>query len=422
MIKLLDENSFLELVMSRRARGFAEADKVRAIVADVAARGDKALFEYTKKFDNIDISADNIAVSQKEIEECIAAVEPKLMAALIRAKDNIIELNKAQLRKDSIIGAKGRRVGYVVRPVERAGIYAPGGKSPYPSSVLMCALPAVVAGVEEIIMCTPAGSGLNPLTIAAAHLCGIKRMYKVGGAQAVAAMAYGTESISKADVITGPGNIYVALAKREVFGVAGIDMIAGPSEILVIADSTADPCVIAADLLSQAEHDEMAMSALITDNAKLAKDVQTEVEKQLINLTKADIARKSIDTNGAVVVVDNLKQAALLSNEVAPEHLELCTADPHALLPYIKSAGAVFMGHYSPEPLGDYFAGPNHVLPTEGSARFFSSLGVDNYIKKISIIEYDKKTLQVVKDDVIALAEAEGFGAHAEAVKMRFTK
>jgi len=418
MIKIFEnQNDFFK----RKGKQTADVtESVRKIINGVAKDGDSALFEYTKQFDSIDINQSNILVTKQEIKDCIKAVPKKLMSALIRARDNIVKLNQAQLRKDSIIGEDGNRVGYVVRPVERAGLYVPGGKSPYPSSVLMCALPAVVAGVGEIIMCTPVGNGLNPVTIAAADLCGIKKIYKVGGAQAVAAMAYGTKSIPKVDIITGPGNIFVATAKREVFGQVGIDMIAGPSEILIIADNSAKPEVVAADLLSQAEHDELAVSVLVTPDRQLALAVQGEVEKQLKQLDKQSIAKQSIDNFGAIIIVKDLIEACQISNQIAPEHLELSVADPHALLPLIKSAGAVFIGHYSPEPLGDYFAGPNHVLPTNGTAKFFSSLGVDNYIKKISIIEYDKASLEKAKDDIIASAEAEGFGAHANAVRVRF--
>ena len=416
--KCCDE--FLNNVFARRKRGFDMADSVRKIVSDVAESGDKALFDYTKKFDKVDLDANNIRVTKEEISKCYDEVDPKLVSALMRAKDNIVQLCQSQVRQDNILNIDGKRIGYMVRPVDRAGIYVPGGLSPYPSSVLMCALPAKVAGVGEIVMCTPIGNGLNPLTIVAADICGVSEIYKVGGAQAIAATAYGTDSVKRADVITGPGNIYVALAKKEVLGIAGIDMIAGPSEILIIADESADPKSLAADLLGQAEHDEMAMSVLITTDKNHIKSVSKELTRQIAQLGKSGIAKKSIETNGAIVCVDSLAKAVEISNLVAPEHLELCVAEPDKLLDSITSAGAVFVGHYSPEPLGDYFAGPNHVLPTEGSARFFSSLGIDNYIKKISIIEYDKSALKAAKDDIIALAEAEGFGAHANAIRVRF--
>ena len=305
------------------------------------------------------------------------------------------------------------------RPVERAGLYVPGGKASYPSSVLMCALPAVVAGVPEIIMTTPAGNGLNPLTLVAAAECGIRKIYKVGGAQAIAAMAYGTQTVPKVSVISGPGNIYVALAKREVYGTVGIDMIAGPSEIAIIADSSANPRFVAADMLSQAEHDELAMSLLITDSEKLAAEVQAEVARQVKELPKAAIAEKSLENYGSIVLVTNAQEAAAIANRVAPEHLELSVADPAAYLRYIVNAGAVFLGHYSPEPLGDYYAGTNHVLPTSGTARFCSALGVDNYVKKISVVEYDRKSLLSSADDIIALAEAEGLRAHANSIRVR---
>ena len=394
-------------------------DTVKGILEDVRRNGDKALFAYTEKFDKIKIDGSSALVSEREIEEAYKAVDAETLAALRRAKENISAFHKRQKREDSVVTENGKTTGILFRPVERAGLYVPGGKASYPSSVLMCALPAVVAGVPEIIMTTPAGNGLNPLTLVAAAECGIRKIYKVGGAQAIAAMAYGTQTVPKVSVISGPGNIYVALAKREVYGTVGIDMIAGPSEIAIIADSSANPRFVAADMLSQAEHDELAMSLLITDSEKLAAEVQAEVARQVKELPKAAIAEKSLENYGSIVLVTNAQEAAAIANRVAPEHLELSVADPAAYLRYIVNAGAVFLGHYSPEPLGDYYAGTNHVLPTSGTARFCSALGVDNYVKKISVVEYDRKSLLSSADDIIALAEAEGLRAHANSIRVR---
>lgn len=397
-------------------------ETVKNILNDVRINGDKALFTYTEKFDKINIDAFSVAVTDKEIDEAYAAVPEETVAALRRAKENILSFHKRQKRTDDIVTANGITTGIMYRPVERAGLYVPGGKASYPSSVLMCALPAVVAGVPEIIMTTPAGNGLNPLTLVAAAECGIRKIYKVGGAQAVAAMAYGTESIPKVSVISGPGNIYVALAKREIYGAAGIDMIAGPSEILIVADKTANVSYVAADLLSQAEHDELAMSLLVTDSAELAEKVQAETERQLEKLPKAVIARKSLENYGSIVVAHNIDEAIKIANKVAPEHLELCVQNPEKYLDKIVNAGAVFMGNYSPEPLGDYYAGTNHVLPTSGTARFCSALGVDNYIKKISLVKYDERSLAAAANDIVLLAEAEGLRAHANSIRVRSGK
>lgn len=394
-------------------------DTVKGVLEDVRKNGDAALFAYTERFDKIHVDASTVAVSRAEIDEAYKAVDADTLAALRRAKENIERFHRRQKRADSVQTEDGKTTGILYRPVERAGLYVPGGKASYPSSVLMCALPAVVAGVPEIIMATPAGNGLNPLTLVAAAECGIEKIYKIGGAQAIAAMAYGTQTVPKVSVISGPGNIYVALAKREVYGTVGIDMIAGPSEIAIIADESADPRYVAADMLSQAEHDELAMSLLITDSETLAREVQAEVARRVKLLPKAAIAQKSLENYGSIVVVKNLEQAALIANRVAPEHLELSLKTPEECLPYIKNAGAIFMGHYSPEPLGDYYAGTNHVLPTSGTARFCSALGVDNYMKKISLVSYEKDALLASADDIIALAEAEGLRAHADSIRVR---
>lgn len=393
---------------------------VREIIAAVRVKGDEALFAYTEKFDRNRLSPGTVLVTEDEMRAAYDSVPAGTLEALRHARDNILAYHKRQVRADNVRTDGGRTTGYLIRPVERAGIYVPGGKAAYPSSVLMCACPALAAGVGEIVMTTPAPDGrLNPLTVVAAAECGIRRIFKVGGAQAVAALAFGTESVPRADVIAGPGNIYVAVAKREVFGNVGIDMIAGPSEILILADRSARPDYLAADMLSQAEHDELAMSLLITDSAEVADRTAAELEKQLVVLPKRDIAEKSLSAYGGIVLVGDMKEAVSIANRIAPEHLELCVAEPEKLLPEIRNAGAVFMGHYSPEPLGDYYAGPNHVLPTSGTARFFSALGVDNYIKKISVIRYEKEPLLRAADDIICLAHAEGLDAHANSVRVR---
>ena len=350
-------------------------------------------------------------------------IDDATLQALKKAKENIFKYNERQIRTSRLLSSDGITAGYIVKPVKRAGIYVPGGKAAYPSTVLMCAIPAVVAGVGEIIMCTPCASGkINSLTLAAARECGIKQVFKIGGAQAIAAMAYGTKSIPKVNVISGPGNIFVASAKREVYGEVGIDMIAGPSEILIIADDSANADFVAADMLSQAEHDEMAMSMLITDSEKLASEVQRQLSKQIAKLPRRQIAETALNNYGAIVITESVSEAVKLANKVAPEHLELCVKNPNIVLDDIENAGAVFIGNYSPEPLGDYYAGPNHVLPTGGAAMYASSLGVDNYIKKISIINYEKQALKNVGDTIIKLAEAEGLSAHASAIRCRIAE
>lgn len=415
---ITDKNEGLKRITSRkRTLGESARQSVADIISAVRENGDKALFELTEKFDGIKLNAENIRVTDDEIKAAYEKVSPELLGALRRAKANIENYHKKQLLPGALEeGAAGARTGYMVRPVDRAGIYVPGGKASYPSSVLMTAVPAKVAGVKDIIMCTP---GTSPLTIVAAAECGVSAIYRIGGAQAIAAMAYGTRSVLKADVICGPGNMYVTEAKRLVYGDAGIDMIAGPSEILIIADSSANPEFLAADLLSQAEHDEMAMAILVTTNKKLAEAVSLAVDRRVRKLPKAAIAGKSINDFGTIIIADNIEECVELSNEIAPEHLELCVDDPEELLPLVKNAGAVFMGHWSPEPLGDYYAGTNHVLPNGGTAKYFSALGTSNFIKRISLIKYDKKALDACASDIIALAEAEGLDAHAGSIKVR---
>ncbi len=420
MIKFYNKNDVEKLLRRSQLDVEGVNEAVKKIVADVRRDGDKALFDYTEKFDRIKLTSITATVSDEEKAAAYKAVPAETLAALRRARDNILAFHKRQMRKDNVVTTDGKTTGYLIRPVGRAGIYVPGGKAAYPSSVLMCACPAVVAGVGEIVMTTPAPDGrLNPLTVVAAAECGIKRIFKVGGAQAVAALAFGTESIPRVDVISGPGNIYVAVAKREVFGNVGIDMIAGPSEILIVADDSANPVYLAADMLSQAEHDELATSILITDSREIAEKTAVELDKQLSLLPRNEIAGKAISDYGGVVLTDSLNEAIDIANRVAPEHFELCVRNPEKLLPEIRNAGAVFLGHYSPEPLGDYYAGPNHVLPTSGTARFFSALGVDNYVKKISVIRYEKESLMAAADDIILLAETEGLNAHANSVRVR---
>ena len=402
-----------------RKKTLAEGAKksVEEIISLVREKGDEALFSLAEKFDRVKLDKSSIRLGEKEIAAAYDKVSPELLAALRRAKANIEEYHKKQLLPGALDETRpGARTGYMIRPVSRAGIYVPGGKASYPSSVLMTAIPARVAGVRDVIMCTP---GTSPLTIVAAAECGVSAIYRIGGAQAVAAMAYGTESVPKADVICGPGNMYVTEAKRLVYGDAGIDMIAGPSEILIIADESADPEFLAADLLSQAEHDEMAMAILVTTEAELAKKTSDAVERRVKELPKAAIAGRSINDFGTIIVAESPEECVSISDEVAPEHLELCVKDPQALLPLIRNAGAVFMGHWSPEPLGDYYAGTNHVLPNGGTARYFSALGVSNFVKRISLIEYDKDALLSCADDIIALAEAEGLTAHANSIRVR---
>ncbi|MDT8335793.1 MAG: histidinol dehydrogenase [Desulfurivibrionaceae bacterium] len=394
---------------------------VEAILADVRERGDAALFEYTERFDRLKLGATTLEVSTAEIEQALAAVDRETLATLQLAADRIATFHRRQKEETWLTDDEPDiRLGQMVTPLDRVGIYVPGGKAAYPSSVLMNAVPAKVAGVGEIIMVVPMPDGVvNPYVLAAAHIAGVDRIFKIGGAQAVAALAYGTASIPKVDKITGPGNIYVATAKRLVFGTVDIDMIAGPSEILVINDGSGEPAHIAADLLSQAEHDELAASILITTDEAFGRRVVDELESQLVLLSRATIARQSINNYGAVIVARDLAEAAEFSNRIAPEHLELAVAEPFELLPQIRHAGAIFLGHNTPEAAGDYLAGPNHTLPTGGTARFFSPLGTDDFVKKSSLISFSKEGLERLGKSIVRIAELEGLEAHANSVSIR---
>ncbi|MEY8349736.1 histidinol dehydrogenase [Bacillus cereus] len=394
--------------------------RVREIVVQVRERKDEALISYTKTFDGVKVT--KFRVTKEEIEKASKYVDVSFLEALQEAKKNIISYHEKQKRQ-SFVDCENEGVirGQLIRPLQTVGVYVPGGTASYPSSVLMNVLPAKIAGVQKVVMVTPPGKeGLDPHILAAAEIAGVDEIYTVGGAQAIAALAYGTESIPKVDKIVGPGNIYVTFAKREVFGAVHIDMIAGPSEIVVIADTTGNASFIAADLLSQAEHDVRATAICITTCIELAKEVEKEIKVQLQALPRSEIARESIERNGAVVVVPSLEQAFQLSNEIAPEHLELHINEPMNALSYIKHAGSIFIGPYAPEPLGDYFAGPNHVLPTSGTARFFSPLSVDDFVKKASFVSYTKEALQSVQHHITTLADKEGLHAHARAIQIRF--
>ncbi|MGN0297877.1 MAG: histidinol dehydrogenase [Lachnospiraceae bacterium] len=399
------------------------ADRVAAIVDDVKVRGDEAIFEYTQKFDGAMVTADTIRVTQAEIDEAVAAVEPELLEVMKKALVNIRAYHEKQ-KQYSWFDSKpdGTILGQKVTPLQSVGVYVPGGKAAYPSSVLMNIIPAEVAGVERIAMVTPPGKDgkVNPVTLTAAYLAGATEVYKVGGAQAIAALAFGTESIPKVNKIVGPGNIYVALAKKAVYGHVSIDSIAGPSEIMVIADETANPRFVAADLLSQAEHDELASAILVTTSEALAERVSAEIDVFLQSLSRSDIISKSLDNYGYILLADNMEEAIDVANEIASEHLEIVTKNPFEVMTKIRNAGAIFMGEYSSEPLGDYFAGPNHVLPTNGTAKFFSPLSVDDYIKKSSIIYYSKEALKPIHKDIIQFAESERLTAHANSIRVRF--
>ena len=401
----------------------AVARKVKEIVADIRERGDTALFEYTEKFDHVSLTRDTVQVTREEMEAAYAAARPEWLEAMREAARRIRAFHEKQRQNTWVNFEKGAALGQKITPLRRAGVYVPGGTAAYPSSVLMNVLPAKVAGVKEIVMVTPPGrdGGVSyPLALVAADIAGVDRIYKIGGAQAVAALAFGTESIPRVDKITGPGNIYVAMAKREVFGYVGIDMVAGPSEVLVVADDSANPAYAAADLLSQAEHDPMAAAILVTDSMDVAKAVQAELERQTELLPRREVVRKSLETYGTIVVCADLPACADMVNGIAPEHCELYVRDPYGLLPLIENAGAIFLGAWSPEPFGDYMAGPNHVLPTSGTARFFSPLSVDDFVKKSSIICATREELEKVADQVILLAQAEGLDAHANSIAIRF--
>ena len=399
------------------------AKTVQEIVDRVKSEGDSAVFSYTREFDKANIDETNIRVTEEEIKEAVNAVDPKLLEVMKKSMNNIRRFHEKQ-RQNSWFDSKpdGTILGQKITALESAGVYVPGGKAAYPSSVLMNIIPAEVAGVERIVMVTPPGKDgkVNPVTLTAAHLAGATEVYKVGGAQAIAALAFGTNSIPRVNKIVGPGNIFVALAKKAVYGHADIDSIAGPSEILVLADESANPRFVAADLLSQAEHDELASAILVTTSMELAKEVAAEAKRQAAMLSRSEIIMKSLDNYGCILVADTMSEAILAVNEIAPEHLEIVTKNPFEDMTRIQNAGAIFIGEYSSEPLGDYFAGPNHVLPTNGTAKFFSALSVDDFIKKSSIIYYSKEALAAVHEEIEFFAKAEQLTAHANSVKVRF--
>lgn len=426
ILKLTPEtqNNILENLLKRSPNSYgAYEGKVNDILTQVRNRRDEAIFEYTKQFDGADICADNVLVTKQEIEEAYREVDTKLLEVIRKALVNIRSYHEKQ-RQFSWFDSEdsGIILGQKITPLKRVGVYVPGGKAVYPSSVLMNVLPAKVAGVDEIIMTTPPGKDgkVYPSTLVAAREAGVDKIYKVGGAQAIAALAFGTESIPKVDKIVGPGNIYVALAKKAVFGYVSIDSIAGPSEIMVLADETANPRFVAADLLSQAEHDEMASAILVTTSETLAEAVSKEVDKFVETLSRKEIIEKSLENYGYILVADSMDAAIATVNEIASEHLELVTKNPFETMTKIRNAGAIFIGEYSSEPLGDYFAGPNHVLPTNGTAKFFSPLSVDDFIKKSSIISYSREALEPVYRDIVQFAECEKLTAHANSIRVRF--
>ncbi len=420
------KKDLLKNLLKRSPSNFGNyAETVQGIVDDVRDNGDAALFSYTKKFDKADITAANVKVTQAEIDYAYTQVSPELLEVIRKAKKNIWEYHEKQ-KQYSWFDSKpnGTLLGQKVTALASVGVYVPGGKAVYPSSVLMNVMPAKVAGVEKIVMTTPcnAEGEVYATTLVAAKEAGVDEIYKAGGAQAIAALAYGTESIPKVDKIVGPGNIFVALAKRAVYGHVSIDSIAGPSEVMVLADETANPRYVAADLLSQAEHDEMASAILVTTSADLAEKVSVHVDKFIDELSRKEIMRKSIDNYGYILLADNLNDAIDAVNDIASEHIEIVTANPFDVMTRVKNAGAIFIGEYSSEPLGDYFAGPNHVLPTNGTAKFFSPLSVDDFIKKSSIIYYSKEALEAVHTDIETFAKAEQLTAHANSIAVRFEK
>ena len=421
MIKILKFSQVKPEEVFARVENTVNVEGIVAdIIANVRKSGDKALFEYCEKFDKCKLTS--LQVTQEEIDEAVAAVEPKFLDILRRAADNIRAFHSRQVRNSFILNEQnGIVIGQKIIPVDRAGLYVPGGTAAYPSTVLMDSIPAKLAGCPEVVMVTPPGADgkINPVILAAASIAGIDKIFKLGGAQAIAALAYGTESVPKVDKIVGPGNAFVAEAKKQVFGTVSIDMIAGPSEILIVADGKTNPRCAAADLLSQAEHDKLASAVLVTDSMDLALAVQAELEKQIPQLLRADIARASIDNNGKIIVADNLMQAIEISNEIAPEHLELLVDNPFDYLDSIRHAGSVFMGRNCPEALGDYFAGPNHTLPTSGTARFSSPLSVDDFIKKTQYTYYTRDALAKVAQDVAYFATQEGLTGHAKSAVIR---
>lgn len=423
MIKIMDYSKTRnEEIFYRGMAASGVEDIVAEIISDVRKNKDAALFKYCKKFDNTD--TDKLEVTQEEINEAFASVDPHFIEVIKKARQNIYNYHKHQVKNSFIISENdGVVLGQKVTPLKRAGIYVPGGTAVYPSTVLMNIVPAKIAGVDEIVMTSPAKDGkINPIILAAAKIAGADRIFKVGGAQAVAALAYGTETIPKVDKIVGPGNAFVAEAKKQVFGLVDIDMIAGPSEILVISDGNSDCKTVAADMLSQAEHDKLASAVLVTDSRDLAEEVAAEIERQLKLLPREEIARTSIENNGKIIITENINQAIEIANEIAPEHLEICVDNPFDYLDKIRNAGSIFMGRNCPEALGDYFAGPNHTLPTSGTAKFSSPLSVDDFVKKSAFTYYTKDALSKVCDDIAYFAEKEGLSGHARSVLVRFDK
>ncbi|MGB4914906.1 MAG: histidinol dehydrogenase [Leptotrichiaceae bacterium] len=424
MIKTMKYTNMVELKNELSRSQFSHDDVnaiVKDILDDVKLRGDQALYDYNKKFDNVSLSS--LQVTEKEIEDAFNRLDKELLDVIRYSHENIVRYHTKQKRNDFLDkDTDGVILGQIINPIEKVGIYVPGGTAAYPSTVLMNAVPAKVAGVEEIVMVTPPNEDgtISDVILAAAKIAGVTKIFKVGGAQAVAALSYGTETIPAVYKIVGPGNIFVAMAKKMVFGEVAIDMVAGPSEVLIISDDSSNPVHIAADLLSQAEHDKLAACILVTTSEELAKLVAVEIESQLAELPRQEIARESINNNGRIIIAKNIEEAILISNEIAPEHLELAVMDPFALLSKIKNAGSIFLGHNTPEPLGDYLAGPNHTIPTSGTAKFASPLSVDDFIKKSSVIYYSKEALEKVKDKVILFAESEGLTAHANSVRKRF--
>ena len=418
------KKDILSKLLKRSPNQYTEYEStVNEIIEKVRSDRDNALFEYTKKFDGCDISAFNIRVTEDEIQEAMQSVEPGLLEIMKRSAARIRCFHEKQLRQ-SFFDTKpdGSILGQRISAIEKAGVYVPGGKAAYPSSTLMNVIPAKVAGVDRIVMTTPPGKDgrVNPVILAAAHIAGVDEIYKVGGAQAIAALAFGTQSIPKVDKIVGPGNIFVALAKKAVYGHVSIDSVAGPSEILVLADESANPRYVAADLLSQAEHDELASAILVTDSPSLAEQVKEEIDAFLLKLSRREIIEKSLDNYGFMLIAENMSEACEAVNEIASEHLEIITKNPWETMTHIRNAGAIFLGEYSSEPLGDYMAGPNHVLPTNGTARFFSPLSVDDFIKKSSIISFSREALKPLAEDIQAFAKAEGLTAHANSIAVRF--
>ncbi|MFW5631640.1 MAG: histidinol dehydrogenase [Acetivibrio ethanolgignens] len=420
------KKNILEDLLERSPNSYGGYEAaVSEIIGAVKDKGDEALFSYTKRFDGIELDAESVRVTPEEIEEAYTQVDEEFLAIIRKAIENIRVYHEKQKQYSWFDSTpQGTILGQKVTPLERVGVYVPGGKAAYPSSVLMNTIPAKVAGVEKIIMVTPPDKEgrVTPTTLVAAREAGVDEIYKVGGAQAIAALAYGTESIPKVHKIVGPGNIYVALAKKAVYGYVSIDSIAGPSEILVLADETANPRYVAADLLSQAEHDELASAILVTTSKELAREVEKEIEGFLQVLSRREILEKSLENYGYILIADTMEMAIDTVNEIASEHLEIVTKDPFQIMTKIKNAGAIFLGEYSSEPLGDYFAGPNHVLPTNGTAKFFSPLSVDDFIKKSSIISYSREALYPFHQDIVSFAKAEGLTAHANSIAVRFEK